>query len=212
MAGAHVTGSDGQSPLSGVMFHAEVPVATALSQGCTPIGPTHEVTMSRDNLVYKLDGRAALDVFKEDVGPELAANLQSIGQHIFAGFPLRGSDRADYTARNLLGMDMSTGIIAIGAEIEDGPEIMFCRRDRASAEADLDRMLDDLKRRAGGNPRGGVYFSCLGRGPNTFGEQSAELQRILCALGDVPLVGFFCNGEISHDRLYAYTGVLSLFL
>ncbi len=212
VAGAHVTGSDGQSPLSGVMFHAEVPVATALSQGCTPIGPTHEVTMSRDNLVYKLDGRAALDVFKEDVGPELAANLQSIGQHIFAGFPLRGSDRADYTARNLLGMDMSTGIIAIGAEIEDGPEIMFCRRDRASAEADLDRMLDDLKRRAGGNPRGGVYFSCLGRGPNTFGEQSAELQRILCALGDVPLVGFFCNGEISHDRLYAYTGVLSLFL
>ena len=71
---------------------------------------------------------------------------------------------------------------------------------------------DGAKRRAGDNPRGGVYFSCLGRGPNTFGEQSAELMRIRAALGDVPLVGFFCNGEISHDRLYAYTGVLSLFL
>ena len=30
-------------------------------------------------------------------------------------------------------------------------------------------------------------------------------------LGDVPLVGFFCNGEISHNRLYTYTGVLTLF-
>ena len=32
------------------------------------------------------------------------------------------------------------------------------------------------------------------------------------ALGDFPLVGFFCNGEISHNRLYGYTGVLTLFL
>ena len=25
-------------------------------------------------------------------------------------------------------------------------------------------------------------------------------------------VSFFCNGEISHNRVYGYTGVLSLFL
>ncbi len=31
-------------------------------------------------------------------------------------------------------------------------------------------------------------------------------------LCEVPLVGFFCNGEISHNRVYGYTGVLSLFL
>jgi small ligand-binding sensory domain FIST len=32
------------------------------------------------------------------------------------------------------------------------------------------------------------------------------------ALGDVPIIGFFGNGEISNGRLYTYTGVLSLFL
>ncbi|MCR6630519.1 MAG: hypothetical protein NVV74_10975 [Magnetospirillum sp.] len=30
------------------------------------------------------------------------------------------------------------------------------------------------------------------------------------ALGPVPLVGFFGHGEFSGERLYAYTGVLSL--
>ena len=30
--------------------------------------------------------------------------------------------------------------------------------------------------------------------------------------GDLPLGGFFCNGEISHNRLYGYTGVLTLFI
>jgi len=29
---------------------------------------------------------------------------------------------------------------------------------------------------------------------------------------DVPLVGFFGQGEISNNRLYGYTGVLALFL
>ena len=31
------------------------------------------------------------------------------------------------------------------------------------------------------------------------------------AFGEFPLVGFFCIGEISHNRLYGYTGVLTLF-
>ncbi len=31
------------------------------------------------------------------------------------------------------------------------------------------------------------------------------------ALGEVPLVGFYANGEIAGDRIYGYTGVLALF-
>ena len=31
------------------------------------------------------------------------------------------------------------------------------------------------------------------------------------SLGDFPLIGFFANGEISRDRLYGHTGVLTLF-
>ena len=63
-----------------------------------------------------------------------------------------------------------------------------------------------------GRPRGGLYYSCVGRGPNLFGGESEEANMIREALGEFPLVGFFCNGEISHNRLYGYTGVLTLFL
>jgi small ligand-binding sensory domain FIST len=31
-------------------------------------------------------------------------------------------------------------------------------------------------------------------------------------LGEIPLIGFFGSGEISNDRLYTQTGVLSVFL
>jgi small ligand-binding sensory domain FIST len=89
---------------------------------------------------------------------------------------------------------------------------MFCRRDGDSAREDMQRMLDDLGRRAGGVPRAGVYYTCLGRGRYQFGDNSVELNMIRDRLGDFPLVGFFCNGEISHNRLYGYTGVLTLFV
>jgi small ligand-binding sensory domain FIST len=61
-------------------------------------------------------------------------------------------------------------------------------------------------------PRGGLYFSCIARGPNLFGPDAAELRIVRRELGDVPLVGMFCNGEISNNRLYGYTGVLTVFV
>ena len=60
-------------------------------------------------------------------------------------------------------------------------------------------------------PRGALYYSCVARGEHLFGSRGAELGLVRQALGEVPLVGFFCNGEISRDRLYGYTGVLTLF-
>jgi small ligand-binding sensory domain FIST len=73
-------------------------------------------------------------------------------------------------------------------------------------------MLDRLRRRAGGGIRGGLYYSCVARGPNQFGPGSQEMKIIADELGDFPIAGLFANGEINHNRLYGYTGVLTLFL
>ena len=72
-------------------------------------------------------------------------------------------------------------------------------------------MLRELKRALTGPPRAGLYHSCLARGPNLFGPDSRELELIERELGSFPLAGFFGNGEISHDRVYGYTGVLTVF-
>jgi small ligand-binding sensory domain FIST len=123
-----------------------------------------------------------------------------------------GGDGGDYVVRNLVGIDPVHKLVAIGDAPEEGARLMFCRRDAQAAGEDMVRMLDSIKSGLFGRPRGGVYYSCIGRGANLFGDESGELEMIRDALGDFPLVGFFCNGEISHNRLYGYTGVLTLFL
>lgn len=198
--------------MSGVLMAGDIAVATGLSQGCSPIGTPHEVTAAEDNIVIELDGRPALEVFKQDIGELLARDLRKVAGYIFAAVPVAGTDWGDYLVRNLTGIDEQQGLIAIADRVESGQSLMFCRRDREAAEKDLRRMLTNLKGRIDGRPRGALYHTCLARGPNMFEGESAELGIIAEELGDVPLVGFFGNGEISNNRLYAYTGVLTLFL
>jgi small ligand-binding sensory domain FIST len=197
--------------ISGVLFADEVTIATRLTQGCSPIGPKHVITQSQRNIIVTLDDRPALEVMKEDVGDALARDLNRLGGLIFAGLPIAGTDTGDYLVRNLVGIDPARGLVAIGELVEQGARLMFCRRDTASATEDMGRMLASMKQGLYTRPRGGVYYSCLGRGANLFGPDSEELKMIESAFGEIPLVGFFCNGEISHNRLYGYTGVLTLF-
>ena len=200
--------------LSGVALSpAAIEVATGLSQGCTPLGKVHTVTRSKGNVLVELDGRPALDVFSEDIGEELASDLRRVGGLIFAALPVTGSDTADYTVRNLVAIDPSSKAIAIAAAVPEGDRVLFCRRDRESAVADMRRMTEDLARRVGNRSvRGGIYISCAARGPNQFTAPESETALIKEVLGDFPMIGFFANGELNRDRIYSYTGVLALFL
>jgi small ligand-binding sensory domain FIST len=188
--------------LSGAVLGEGVAVATRLTQGCTPYSGRFRVTEGEDNIIVRLDGRPALEVLLEAVGGERT--------QLLVGLPVPGSDTGDYTARNIVGVDPKAGLLAIGDLVEPGMEILFCKRDAAAARKDLEGILSSLKQDAP-HPRGALYYSCVARGEHMFGRRGAELDLVKRSLGEVPLVGFFCNGEISRDRLYGYTGVLTVF-
>ena len=61
-------------------------------------------------------------------------------------------------------------------------------------------------------PIAGLYFSCVGRGSNLFGETNTEVGLIEEVLGKFPLVGLFGNGEISYEEIHSYSGVLVVFV
>lgn len=198
--------------VSGVLFGPGIAVATGLSQGCVPIGPLHVVDECMDNVLVTLDGRPALDVFKQDIGDLVAHDLRQIVGQIHAALPVKGSDTGDYVVRNLVGIDPARGWVAIGDVAQHGDSVMFVRRDPDSAKTDLRTMAENLKGRAKSEIKGGVYFSCVARGPSMFGEEGRETAVIRDVLGDIPLVGLYAGGEISNGRIYGYTGVLTLFL
>ena len=91
---------------------------------------------------------------------------------------------------------------------------MLCTRNAQAAHGDLLRLCTELRDELetdGQQIRGAVYVSCLARGRALFGSAGAEVGLIQSQLGEIPMVGFFANGEIAGSQLYGYTGVLTLF-
>lgn len=154
--------------------------------------------------------------------------------------PPTGSDSAavrktgnfgnDVLVRHIIGLDPGHGGVALSEYAHVGGQLAFCQRNMQAARADLTRICaeireelspeDELTPAPGGAPAsaggqraiaGAIYVSCTGRGGPHFGGPSAEMQIVRRALGDVPLVGFFGNGEIAHEHLYGFTGVLTVF-
>jgi small ligand-binding sensory domain FIST len=197
--------------VSGILLGGRLSVAVGLTQGCSPIGPVHEVTRGEGQIIATLDGQRAYDVLCEDVGIAESADPRPWLANVHAALPVAGSDEADYVVRNLVGIDPRQGLVAIAESFSRGDRVMFVRRDRASADKDLRRMLSGLEARLTSRPKAGLYFSCVARGPNLFEREHHEMHAIRQVFGDLPIAGFFGNGEISNDRVYGYTGVLALF-
>ncbi len=144
---------------------------------------------------------------------------------------MRGQFGADVMVRHVIGLDVARRGVAIAARPLLGTRLAFCERNVDAARADLTRVCSEIREEletevvgvdvAGGAEEaappaarrilGAIYVSCAGRGGPHFGGPSAELQIVRRALGDVPLVGFFAGGEIAHQQLYGYTGVLTAF-
>jgi len=200
--------------ISGVLFSENISVITNLSQGCSPVGEKHRLTEAEQNAVFQLDNKPALRVLMSDMDIRDHRELEQKAGEVFVGLCVPGSDKSDYTVRNLVGVDLDHDIFAINDYLSEGNEIVFCRRNEQTAVEDMQHMLDNIAgrlKRQKQTIRGSLYVSCLGRGREQFGNNSEEIKMIQKSLGDFPLTGFFANGEIHHDKLYGYTGVLTLF-
>jgi small ligand-binding sensory domain FIST len=197
--------------LSGLVLSSAVSVTTRVTQGCMPLPGRYTITAAERNIVLSIDDQPALDVYRSVVGGALARDWNRAARTVLVGFPVPSSDTGDYVVRNVVGLDMRAKAIAVGAPVEAGTQILFCRRDGAAARQDMERMLDRLADEMTGEPQGALYVSCIGRGEHMFGTRSAEVGLIRERFGELPLTGFFASGEISHNRLYGYSGVLTLF-
>ncbi|MGO4813085.1 FIST N-terminal domain-containing protein [Cupriavidus sp. 2MCAB6] len=212
--------------LSGVLFDAGIGLISRVTQGCKPIGPVRIVTRAAHNLLFELDGEPALDCVLKDLGlggdvPE--ETLSSVLSATLVGLSTGGDDApsvpgrfgVETLVRHVLGVDMQHGVLALADVVEDGMRLAFCTRNPAAARADLVRVATEIRAElesgAAGHALGALYISCSGRGGPHFGAPGAELKMVREALGDLPLAGFFAGGEIARDRLYGYTGVLTVF-
>ncbi len=200
-----------------VAFTHDVSFEAVVAQGARPFGESGLITRADRHFVQSVDREPALDFLRIQL-----ASLDEIDQRRPLGAVCVGLDAdpfregepeaGDYLVRNLLGADEESGSVAVGDEIHSGRKMRLHLRDAAASAADLRAVLRKCAMTAA--PAGALLFSCAGRGAEFYGESDHDSRVFREIVGDVPLGGFFCSGEIGpvgpRTFLHGYTSCFAL--
>jgi small ligand-binding sensory domain FIST len=208
----------------GVALSGNLVMETIVAQGCRPIGLPYQVVEGERNILLKLEESAyskictPLEILQgifEDLDEEdreLAQRSLSIGiaQSAFK----QTLEPGDFLIRNVLGVDPRTGAMAIGDRVRPGQRIQFHLRDAEASEDDLTMLLERYQNQdQSSSPAGALMFACLGRGEGLYNRPNFD-SRLFTRYLNVPLSGFFCNGEIgpvgNTTFLHGYTSVFGI--
>ncbi len=207
------------SGLVGVQLSGPLSVRTVISQGCCPIGESFVVTKAEHNMIHELGGQPALQRLQavfESLEPSQRRNAHR-ALHIGIVIDEHRSrfGRGDFLVRNLVGADQETGAIAIGDIVQEGQTVQFHLRDAKSASEDLHLLLAGDRAKHPRPPLGALLFSCCGRGEGLFGKPHHDSGALQERVGQVPVAGFFAQGEIGpvggRNFLHGYTASVAIF-
>ena len=120
----------------------------------------------------------------------------------------------EFTQTNLISIDENSGNITLAQPLKPGQFLSFGLRDQKVAEADLLLTIHKMINELGAKAEFGLLFSCLGRGP-FFDGIDHDLKVITQQLPNMPLLGFYGNGEIANiagkNQLLSHSVILSIF-
>lgn len=206
-----------QEGVVGVAVSGQLDIDVVVSQGCRPIWRPFRVTSAHRNLIFQLDGRPPL-AWIQDLIPELTEDDRALLQNgLFVGRAIKSEQesigRGDFLIRGVIGVDHTSGAIAMGDSIMEGDMIQFHLRDAFTAQEDLEMMLIPQAFRPA--PDGALLFSCNGRGLRLYDHPNGDISIINPSIGGAGLAGFFCAGEIGPiggaNYLHGHTVSLALF-
>jgi hypothetical protein len=189
--------------IGAVGLYGPIAVTTGSRGGWDPFGPERRVTRADGNVLYELDGRPALALYKEYLG-DLASGLPASALL----FPLAvrlGGDGAEPVVRTVLGVDEATQSMTFAGDVPAGclARLMRSNHDRLIRGAH-DAAAGARASMARDAPVLALAVSCVGRRLVLKQRVEEETEATLEAMppGSAQ-VGFYSYGEISPSGFAA---------
>ncbi|MCB9672062.1 MAG: FIST C-terminal domain-containing protein [Alphaproteobacteria bacterium] len=162
--------------------------------GWDQFGPVRTITRSDGNVLYELDDKPALALYKQYLGDK-AAELPSSGLLFPLALRKPGEDKV--LVRTLLAVDEAAQSMTFAGDLPVGHTVQLMK-------ADFDRLVDgaaeaaDRSKPSVGGPCLTLAISCVGR-RLVLGERiEEEVEAVQEHLGDrAEIVGFYSYGELS---------------
>ncbi len=190
-------------------------ITSANYGGWTPFGPERIITKSNNNLLYELDGKPALDLYKNYLG-EKAKDLPESALL----YPLSVKAKVDEEpiVRTILNIDHDDNSMVLAGDVPEGSKVqlMMSSVDDIANGANLAAQLAMKKRKT--KPELALLVSCIGRKLVMDQRTEEEIEEVQSVIGAESIIcGFYSYGEMAPFsdntvcRLHNQTMTLTLF-
>lgn len=176
----------------------DVEVLTDSSTGVSPTGLSMTVTRANGHHLLELDGKRAIDVWREMTGTASSNNIDDVAAWAL-GLEVQATQGVDQVTRAAFGFDDASGAVILQAPIPEGRQIMFQHRTAAAVIEGTTQMAKRLRDRCTTSVRVVLGFECGGRTQPFLGldetrRENDVLQATLAP--DAEWLGLMAWGEI----------------
>lgn len=176
-------------------YGKELEVSYANFGGWTPFGPERTITKSEGNVLYEIDGKPALDLYKKYLG-EKANELPQAA--LLYPLTVQQNNESEPLVRTILNIDedSSSMILAGDVPMNSKVQLMMSTMDDiaegASSAAEL-AMRDRNKK-----PELAILVSCVGRKLVLDQRTEDEIEEVADVIGEqAKITGFYSYGEMA---------------
>lgn len=173
-------------------------VGTHSRGGWLPFGPEREITSSNNNILYMLDGKPALTLYKEFLGKN-ADGLPASALHFPLLLGVKNTPFSRNTVRTVLAVDEKTQSMTFAGDMPTGETVRFMRSTEGTlVQAAANCATDCSNEVASGMPALSLMVSCVGRRIVLGTSTEDEIETVFKFLpsGSVQ-TGFYSYGEFA---------------
>lgn len=190
-----------------------------VSQGVRAISAPLEVTQVSGYDLLTLRQQPALNVLARELPLEVR-ELDRIPLHLLMagvtiGDPATAISEGRFRLTPIIATNADDRSVTLSQRLDLGERLFWALRQPLAAERDMRHTLDLLQQAELETPSFAMFFPCMGRGPYFYGGVDRDLDLVKARYPDMPLIGFYGNGEIApfngSNQLFQYAAVLALF-
>lgn len=190
----------------GFLLGGSVKFGVGTRHGWAPISRTRTVTRAEGTTLQEIDGRPALQLYKEYLGSVGAELTEHNVARLTAVYPLGFDVEGEEEPLVRFPLHLTTdGHFELSGEVPQGATVRLMLGSRAGVIHSARKAAEEAKASMGGGVvRAAVVFSCFARERVMGREAAKEMHVIRETLGEnVPLVGFYSYGELAPPSMQA---------
>ncbi|AEE20358.1 FIST signal transduction protein [Dokdonia sp. 4H-3-7-5] len=163
--------------------------------GWTPFGPERLITKSDGNILYEIDGKPALDLYKTYLGDK-AKDLP--GSALIYPLNVKSAENDQSFVRTILNIDEEKNAMILAGDVPEQSKVQLMMTNMDSiASASETAALRAMEGR-NNPPQLALLISCIGRKLVLDQRIEEEVEEVMSVIGDdVVISGMYSYGEIA---------------